>query len=47
MVPVFSPDLTDARAQIDLWRERGARLFVVGTDKILISDQFQRYRAAF
>ena len=46
IVPVFSPDLADARAQLAAWRERGVRRFVVGTDKILISDQFARYRAA-
>ena len=40
--PVFSPDLEDARAQMAGWRAQGVSRFVVGTDKILISDQFAR-----
>jgi 4-hydroxy-2-oxoheptanedioate aldolase len=46
IAPVFSPDLAAARTQVDAWRAQGVRLFVVGTDKILVADQFTRYRAA-
>jgi 4-hydroxy-2-oxoheptanedioate aldolase len=45
-VPVFSPELDDARAQMAGWRALGVERFVVGTDKILIADQFARYVAA-
>jgi len=45
-MPVFSPDLDAARAQVDEWRGLGVSRFVVGTDKILISDQFARYASA-
>jgi 4-hydroxy-2-oxoheptanedioate aldolase len=45
-VPVFSPDLDDARAQLRHWQALGVRRFVIGTDKILIADQFQRTVAA-
>lgn len=46
VMPVFSPDLVAARAQIADWWEKGIRIFVVGTDKILIADQFLRYGSA-
>jgi len=46
MMPVFSPETASARRQVDDWRGRGVRLFVVGTDKILISAQFTSYLAA-
>lgn len=46
VVPVFSPDLDEARRQLGGWYARGVRRFVVGTDKILISDQFARYSGA-
>lgn len=46
MFPVFSPLPDDARAQVEHWRARGAAHFVVGTDKILVSDCLARYRTA-
>ena len=46
MMPVFSPHLVEAGAQVETWRARGVRHFVLGTDKILIGDQFGRYLAA-
>ena len=46
IVPVFSPDLEAARSQMDGWRAQGVTTFVVGTDKILIADQFARYTEA-
>ena len=46
IMPVFSPDLDQAKDQMDHWRRRGLRHFVVGTDKILVSDQFSRYVGA-
>lgn len=45
-IPVFSPELDAARAQMAEWQALGVTRFVVGTDKILIADQFQRYVAA-
>lgn len=44
--PVFNPDAAEARRQRDAWAARGARHFVLGTDKILISDTFARYASA-
>lgn len=41
--PVFSPHLEQARDQLNHWYEMGVRTFVVGTDKLLIADQFSRY----
>lgn len=46
IAPVFDPDPVRARAQRDRWAERGARAFVVGTDKIVFADAVARYRAA-
>ncbi len=43
IMPVFSPDIEAARLQIASWRALGVQKFVVGTDKILISDQLNRY----
>ena len=45
-MPVFSPELDEARAQVAGWQALGVTRFVVGTDKILIADQFRRYVAA-
>ena len=45
-IPVFSPELDEAKAQMAEWQALGVTRFVVGTDKILIADQFQRYVAA-
>jgi 4-hydroxy-2-oxoheptanedioate aldolase len=46
IMPVFSPDIDRAKAQLDQWQELGLNLFVVGTDKILIADQMARYTGA-
>jgi 4-hydroxy-2-oxoheptanedioate aldolase len=46
IMPVFSPELDAAQAQVNRWRAEGIRHFVVGTDKILVSDQFSRYLGA-
>ena len=46
IMPVFSPDLAEAGAQVATWCAQGVRHFVLGTDKILVSDQFGRYLAA-
>ena len=46
IVPVFSPDPVEGRRQVERWREKGVEIFTVGTDKILIADQFIRYRRA-
>ena len=43
VVPVFSPDIAAARSQMESWQKLGVSTFVVGTDKILICDQFTRY----
>jgi 2-keto-3-deoxy-L-rhamnonate aldolase RhmA len=45
-MPVFSADVSEGRRQVDVWRGRGVRHFMVGSDKILIKDQFRRYRAS-
>ncbi|GGK20474.1 HpcH/HpaI aldolase family protein [Salinarimonas ramus] len=46
VAPVFDPDADRARAQRDRWAARGARAFVVGTDKIVFADAMRRYRDA-
>jgi 4-hydroxy-2-oxoheptanedioate aldolase len=43
IMPVLSPDLGKACAQLEQWQGLGLNLFVVGTDKILIADQMARY----
>ena len=45
VMPVFSADVVEARRQIEAWQALGVRRFLVGTDKILVQDQFRRYRA--
>ena len=45
-MPVFSADVEEGRRQVDVWRGLGIRHFMVGSDKILIKDQFKRYRAS-
>ena len=42
-MPVFSADVAEGRRQVDVWRGLGVRHFMVGSDKILIKDQFRRY----
>lgn len=42
MVPVFAPELDEARRQADAWRARGVRIFALGTDKILLHSQCTR-----
>jgi 4-hydroxy-2-oxoheptanedioate aldolase len=46
VAPIFNPDPEEARRQRETWVRRGARLFVVGTDKILFADAVSRYTAA-
>jgi 4-hydroxy-2-oxoheptanedioate aldolase len=41
--PIFDPDPLEARNQRDRWLARGARHFVVGTDKILFAAAFATY----
>jgi 4-hydroxy-2-oxoheptanedioate aldolase len=43
IMPVFSPALDQAKAQIDRWRDMGIRLFTIGTDKLLLADYCRRY----
>jgi 4-hydroxy-2-oxoheptanedioate aldolase len=38
MAPIFNPDPVEARRQQVQWAERGVRVFVVGTDKILFAN---------
>lgn len=45
-IPVFAPELPAATAQMREWAALGVERFVVGTDKILIVDQFSRYVSA-
>lgn len=46
IAPIFDPDPAEAARQRAVWRDRGARLFTVATDKILFSSAIARYRAA-
>jgi 4-hydroxy-2-oxoheptanedioate aldolase len=46
MAAIFDPDPGSARALRDCWQARGARLFVLGTDKILFASAVGSYRAA-
>ena len=46
LMPVFAPRVEEAGQQVNAWRARGITRFVVGTDKILISDCLARYREA-
>jgi 4-hydroxy-2-oxoheptanedioate aldolase len=46
IAPVFDPDVARARTQRDAWLARGARLLVIGADKIVFADAMARYRAA-
>jgi 4-hydroxy-2-oxoheptanedioate aldolase len=46
MAPIFNPDVAEARRQRDDWQARGAALFVVGTDKIIVADAMNRYAVA-
>lgn len=46
LAPIFDPDPQAARAQRALWEGRGASLFVIGTDKIVLADAMSRYRTA-
>lgn len=45
MMPVFSPDKDEAISLVAHWRERGVVTFIVGSDKILIADAFDRWTA--
>jgi 4-hydroxy-2-oxoheptanedioate aldolase len=44
--PVFNPNSNEARGQMAQLRAAGIRHFVIGTDKILIAEQFKCYREA-
>ena len=46
IAPIFDPDERAARAQRDEWLAKGAKLLVVGTDKILFSTGLSRYAGA-
>jgi 4-hydroxy-2-oxoheptanedioate aldolase len=43
IAPVFNPDEAEARRQQQDWMDKGVRLFVVGTDKIIFADAVRRY----
>lgn len=47
IAPVFDPDPAEARRQRDRWLARGARLFVIATDKILFGAAVAAQRRAF
>jgi 4-hydroxy-2-oxoheptanedioate aldolase len=46
IIPVFAPEIGEARRQVDAWRNEGIRLFMIGTDKILFADQCSRFLEA-
>lgn len=43
IAPIFDPDVAEARRQRDDWIRRGAALFVVGTDKIIMAHALKIY----
>jgi 4-hydroxy-2-oxoheptanedioate aldolase len=43
IMPIFHPQAADCAHAIERWRERGVRLFTVGTDKLLLADYCSRY----
>lgn len=43
ILPVFAPDLSETERQIAHWRAQGVRVFTVGTDKILLHSQGNRF----
>ena len=43
MMPVFSPDPAECRDLISHWTEQGVGSFVVGSDKIIVADAFDRW----
>lgn len=46
MAPVFNPDVAEARRQRDHWAVQGVRIFVVGSDKVMLADAMARYAGA-
>lgn len=45
MAPVFNPEPAEARRQRDHWATQGVRIFVVGSDKVMLADAMARYAA--
>lgn len=45
MMPVFSPDVEECRRLIAMWKGRGVSIFVIGSDKILVSEAFSRWNS--
>jgi len=43
ILPVFAPDLIEARKQVESWHSEGVRHFTLGTDKILLHSQSARF----
>jgi 4-hydroxy-2-oxoheptanedioate aldolase len=43
MAPIFDPDEKKALRQREDWAKHGASMFVVGTDKIFLSEAVRRY----
>lgn len=43
MMPVFSPEYDESRDLVAHWREMGVRSFVVGSDKIIVANAFDRW----
>ncbi|TQV78594.1 HpcH/HpaI aldolase family protein [Denitrobaculum tricleocarpae] len=46
MMPVFSPHVEECRSLVAKWKGRGVSTFVIGSDKILVSDAFSRWTSA-
>lgn len=45
IMPVFSPEMEEAKRQVDQWMARGVTAFTIGTDKLLLADHAMRYTA--
>ncbi|WP_022729095.1 HpcH/HpaI aldolase family protein [Fodinicurvata sediminis] len=45
IMPVFSPDMDQARREMQEWRAQGVSAFTIGTDKLLMADYCSRYTA--
>ncbi len=43
IMPLFDPDAARAAEQMAQWRDRGVRIFALGTDKILLAEAASRW----
>ncbi|MBF9030401.1 hypothetical protein HKCCE3408_08335 [Rhodobacterales bacterium HKCCE3408] len=43
IMPVFSPDRSECRDLVEIWSSEGVSCFMIGSDKILISNAFREW----